>query len=488
MRRLWMVAVGLLVITGCADFRRRFTSHANVAAEAGDQELSAERLAAFMRAGKGAPISAETAELVANIWVDYALFADAVVNGKLVVDSATTTEAMWPEIAEARSTQWHGVLAAQRDPIGAAAADSVYGGKDVRVLQHILFRLPPNAPPAARAAARKQADQALARIKRGVDFGEVASKLSQDPGSARDSGFLPPSPRGAFVPAFDSAGWSLAPGQVSGVVETQFGYHIIKRPTMDAVRQRLLAWVNQNAAGRLDSLYMDSLAQASKLKISADAPATMRNALKDLDDARDSKKRLAEFQGGGLTVTEYARWVRALPPPYRTQLEQATDTALIQFAHALATNVLLLRQADSAKIRLSPAEWQTMQQRFSGQVDTLGMEMQVVRGDSSLSASERQKLAGERLQRYFDDLLAGKLRIRPLPSTLGAVLRERSDYHVNAAGIKRAVEIARAEQAKAGPGNAPGGAPPGAPPGPAPVPPTTPAPAPPAGADSGARK
>ena len=45
--------------------------------------------------------------------------------------------------------------------------------------------------------------------------------------------FCLPSPKGKFVAAFDSAGWTLAPGAVSGVVETPFGFHIIKRPTRD---------------------------------------------------------------------------------------------------------------------------------------------------------------------------------------------------------------------------------------------------------------
>lgn len=492
MHRLLILAL-LLAASGCADFRKLFTSRANVAAEAGDQELPAARLAALMRGAGGTPINQETAEFVANVWVDYALFAEAAAEGKLLVDSATVSAAMWPEIAEARTSRWHDLLASRRPPVGEGAADSIYGGQEVRVFQHILFSTPAGAPPAAKAGARKQAERAVSQIKRGSDFGDLAGKLSQDPGSARDAGFLPPSPRGAFVPAFDSAGWNLAPGEVSGIVETQFGFHVIKRPSKDAVRDRLFAWVTQNASGRLDSIYMDSLARRSKLEINSGAAGEMREALEDLDGARDSRKRIVRFEGGGLSVGDYVRWVRALPPPYRAQLKQANDTALTQFARVLASNVLLLRQADSAKVQLTTEEWETMQRRFAGQIDSLRSEMQLP-ADSTATVDDRELLATRQLDQYFDLLLGGKLRIRPLPSTLGAVLRERSDYQVNEAGVRRAVEIAQAEgkadgaggggpggggatkddgmQRAPGPAPVPGGAPP------SPVPEVTPAPTP----------
>ena len=96
-------------------------------------------------------------------------------------------------------------------------------------------RRPPSQP--ARDEARRKAQATvLARLRAGADFGALALTESQDLGSARDSGYLPPSPRGKFVTAFDSAAWALPPGGLSGIVETPFGYHIIRRPGPEAVR------------------------------------------------------------------------------------------------------------------------------------------------------------------------------------------------------------------------------------------------------------
>jgi parvulin-like peptidyl-prolyl isomerase len=114
--------------------------------------------------------------------------------------------------------------------------DSVYNGNEIRVFQHILIGANQKATPQEKAAARKKADATLAKIRKGADFGQLASQLSDDPGSKADQGFLPPSPKGRFVPSFDSAGLEAQPGETSGIVESPFGFHIIKRPSAEAVQ------------------------------------------------------------------------------------------------------------------------------------------------------------------------------------------------------------------------------------------------------------
>jgi hypothetical protein len=435
----------------CGSFRDLFSAHADVVAEAGDQRLTPQRLSQIMAGGKGMRANRDAANFVTNVWVDYSLFAQAVADGKLPVDSASIAKAVWPELAELRGSHWHDSLMARRSKISPNAADSTYQANDVRVLQHILFRTPQNAVPAVRNAARKKAEGALVRIKRGADFGRLASQVSEDPGSKRDNGFLPPSPKGKFVPAFDSAGWSLAPGAVSGVVETPFGYHIIKRPSQETVRERLNAYLIQNAGTRLDSIYMDSLAIINKIKVSKGAAAAMRAAGENPEEARSSRKTLTSFKGGELTVGEFMRWVRALPPQYAAQLKQADDTMLTQFAKILTQNVLLLRQADSAKIGITSEEWKGLEEHFRAQLDTLRTDMGLDTAalwDSTAAKADRHKVAAMKVDQYFERLLSGKARLRPLPSALATLLRERSDYRIYDGGLNRAVELAEAERAK----------------------------------------
>ena len=473
MRRLKLCSLLVLSagLSACEKSRDLFSAHADAAAEAGGQKLPAERLAQILSTGKGIKPSHETATFVSNIWIDYALFTQAAADNKLPLDSAGIAQVVWPELAELRGSHWHDTLMARRSKFSPGAADSVYKADQVRLLQHILFRVEPNAVPQVRNAARRKATSALARVKRGSDFGSLASQLSEDPGSKADRGFLPPSPKGKFVTAFDSAGWTLTPGAVSGVVETPFGYHIIKRPDQDAARERMTTYLAQSAGTRLDSIYMDSLAQTKQIKVAGGAAAAMRAAGEDPDKARKSKKTLVSFKGGELTVGEFMRWVQALPPQYIAQLKQANDTMLTQFAKILTQNVLLLRQADSAGIQVTAEEWQGLQGRYRSQLDTLRAEMGLADAslDSSVAGADRAKVAEMKLGEYFDRLIAGKTRLRPIPSALATVLRERSSYRIHDAGLSRAVELAEAATKKTDSVNA-GRGPMKPAPGPAPIP------------------
>jgi hypothetical protein len=166
--------------------------------------------------------------------------------------------------------------------------------------------------------------------------------------------------------------------------------------------------------------------------------------------------------------------VRALPPPYVAQLRVANDSALRQFARVLSLNLLLLRQADSAKVNVTPDEWKQLYARYTESVDSLRADMGFTAADTALPDSA----VAAKVSQYFDGLVAGKVRMRPVPSALGTLLRERGDFRVDEVGVSRAFELAQAETAKndstrgpaAGPGMqpAPGGPPvPGHPPTPA---------------------
>jgi peptidyl-prolyl cis-trans isomerase D len=78
------------------------------------------------------------------------------------------------------------------------------------------------------AAARKQAEDVLAQAKAGADFAELAKKYSQDESNAKNGGDLGLFGRGAMVKEFEDAAFTMQPGQISDVIKTQFGYHVIK--------------------------------------------------------------------------------------------------------------------------------------------------------------------------------------------------------------------------------------------------------------------
>jgi peptidyl-prolyl cis-trans isomerase D len=100
---------------------------------------------------------------------------------------------------------------------------------EVRV-RHILLRPDYKGPDKAKAdsAARSKAEEVLGKIKGGEKFEALALRFSQDRGSASAGGDLGWFARGVMLKSFEDAAFSLDPGEVSGVVKTEFGYHIIK--------------------------------------------------------------------------------------------------------------------------------------------------------------------------------------------------------------------------------------------------------------------
>ena len=112
-------------------------------------------------------------------------------------------------------------------------------GKEERRASHILIASAKSAPEADRQKAKAKAIELAAQVKKSPDsFADVARKNSQDPGSAPAGGDLDFFARDAMVKPFSDAAFAMNKGDVSDVVESEFGYHIIKLTDIKAPKQR----------------------------------------------------------------------------------------------------------------------------------------------------------------------------------------------------------------------------------------------------------
>jgi len=143
-------------------------------------------------------------------------------------------------------------------------------GKEERRASHILIAAPKDAPAAERAAAKARADELLAAVRQNpASFADLARKHSKD-GSAAKGGDLEFLARGATVKPFDDALFALKKGETSGVVETDFGYHIIRltdikvprQRTYDEMRPELEAQLKQQQAQRKYAESADAFSNA----------------------------------------------------------------------------------------------------------------------------------------------------------------------------------------------------------------------------------
>ena len=113
------------------------------------------------------------------------------------------------------------------------------GAKQERRASHILITAAKTAPDAERQKARLKATELAAQVKKAPDtFADVARKNSQDPGSAPAGGDLDFFAREAMVKPFSDAAFSMTKGDISEVVESDFGFHIIKLTDIKEPKQR----------------------------------------------------------------------------------------------------------------------------------------------------------------------------------------------------------------------------------------------------------
>lgn len=148
--------------------------------------------------------------------------------------------------------------------------------QDERVrASHILIGVPENADPAAREQARVRAADVLKEVKAGKDFAELAKQYSNDPGSAPGGGDLGYFERGQMVGPFEQAAFALAPAQTSDLVESRFGYHIIKVADKQAprtipiadVRPQIQQYLEGQSREQQTDAFVGSLRAKGKIEI-----------------------------------------------------------------------------------------------------------------------------------------------------------------------------------------------------------------------------
>ena len=135
-----------------------------------------------------------------------------------------------------------------------------WAGAEERRASHILFNLDPQADSATQAAVKQKAETVLAEARQQPDrFAALAQQHSQDPGSAAEGGDLNFFGRNAMVEAFEDAVFSLNKGEISDLVQTEFGWHIIRvtdikappQPSFEALRAQIEDDLKKQQAQRL---------------------------------------------------------------------------------------------------------------------------------------------------------------------------------------------------------------------------------------------
>ena len=125
MRRLGSVLL-VFSLAGCSALRDAFTAHPADAARAAGAVLSADTLSHLAVQVKGMPLQTDALTRLANVWIDYTLFADALARDVNLQDTALVAEATWPVISQIKWERFHDRLTANRPHLAPKQVDSAY--------------------------------------------------------------------------------------------------------------------------------------------------------------------------------------------------------------------------------------------------------------------------------------------------------------------------------------------------------------------------
>jgi hypothetical protein len=451
MRRYMMLVVGLAALVGGCSM---FSAHSDVIEEAAGQKFTAQRLADILtRIKQPMAYDTKTGTFVTAFWTDITLFAQAVANNKIADDSAFIADAMWPVIAQATAARWVDTVLAQRAKITDASIDSAYKADQLRAVQHILIKADSAGPKELKEIARRKADALLAQLKGGASFSKLAVENTDDATSKPDSGYYAPQPKGHYVPSFEKSLWSLAPGEMSGVVTTVYGYHILRRPTEKESARFWRDTLSQRVAEPIMKAYYDELGKTYNVKVDGAAVPHMRAALDDLLAHADDKTTLTTYKDGSFTTAQFVRWINAATADpsrandFMANLKSAPDSEVVKVLQAMTQSALLLREADKHHIVLTSVEWKQLHDGFNEAIDTLKSTIGLVPPayDPKASQSERSRMAAQKVEQYFNDLVEQKKVLRALPGILAATLQARDKPKFNAIALQRGLDMAKAK-------------------------------------------
>ncbi len=160
--------------------------------------------------------------------------------------------------------------------------------------RHILITVPKGADAKTDAAAKAKAQALLTQIQGGASLAELAKTNSDDPGSKAQGGELPMIPTSSLDPAYAKAAMALNPGQTSGLVRSQFGYHIIQTEAKQTAHTKTLAEVKDEITGKLSA---QKFAQAQSNFANQLAAEAQKNGMDATAKAHNLQVTTTDFLG-----------------------------------------------------------------------------------------------------------------------------------------------------------------------------------------------
>jgi hypothetical protein len=416
-------------LAACGNDQGPTQARQSVVIDAGGAQLLGSKLEAWLTSSRVQP-SAPAVALVVNTWIDEALLAKAMQDHVALDDSATVDAVIREDAVRGEIAAYWAERLKQRPAISDRQVDSLLEQDRVRVLQQIVLRVPAGSDSATQVAVIDRARQVLARARKGDDFSALVKQYSEDSLTRANNGFLPAFQRADLPAAIAAQTWALRPGEVSALVASPMGVHIMRRATRDESRAGLRAWLAPVVARRVDSVFVDSVGRALGFTLDANVVARLRT-MASQPNAPDSGPPIATWKGGEMSALEARNWIMMVNPAARVLLAGASDSAVRIFAREAGQREYVAALAAPAGVP-TPKARETLAPEYRAGLDSVMAQLRAVAGN---------RTPAEAATAYVDSLIKG-LPFRPLPGALSGVLRLRYPVRVDSVAINALTEFA----------------------------------------------
>lgn len=453
--RLLLCALGSITLAACGGDD---VSDAETVARIDGYRLTVDEVVELTIDDEDLPVSADVVEAVAGLWIDYTLFAE-------VAATDSTLDAIdFTPLVRARLDQE--ALAALGD--SAIQADTIVTEADARAwyetsgdgvrfrARHIMLQYPPQATQAQRDSVRERLAEIRDDILAGAPFEATAREVSQDPGSAPQGGDLGYFAPGDLVRPFEEAVEALDPGEMSDVVATPMGLHLIRledreRPDFTEVSSNVIAQLRMERLQQAESLYVSGVEErAGELNVVEGAVEVARDLARSPSislSGRAARRALVEWTSGSLDAARYLELLRLEPPVFQEQVANGSVEALEDFLTALARRELILAEAERVGLTASPERVDSLAAEAASQIRDAARRLDLIPLD---------RAPGENLEPAVQRAVLGALEDNlsganpPLPlGPLSYQLRSGHAHSISNAGVGRAVlELGRQRAAR----------------------------------------
>jgi len=355
-KRMIVLALGVMVAACGSE-----ASDEGLVARVGDYTLSVDDAVNLLVDEERLAADVGVIESLAELWVDYTLLAEATARDSTYAD-LDLEPIVLQQVRQVMVFQLRDSVIQVDTFVTDDELQALYEAESPELAlraRHIMLQLPIGAAEAQRDSVSARLEAVRLRISAGESFEDLARQVSQDPGTASNGGDLGFFGRGDMVAPFEEAVLALQPGEVSQVVETPMGLHIIR---LDERRIRGFAeaapvfrrQVQARMVQEAESVFVAALydrAQPQTVEGAADIVREMASNPATELSGRAGRRALVSWEGAGVTVGDVRTVLQLESPALRAQLSTGTDEAIGDFLQSLARRDLLIRAAAAEGLR-----------------------------------------------------------------------------------------------------------------------------------------